>query len=43
MRLWLTGAFAAVSLITGRAVYLFGDNHQALVGARSRSACSPGS
>ncbi|MGN6217521.1 MAG: sensor histidine kinase [Solirubrobacterales bacterium] len=33
MRLWLTGAFAAVSLITGAAVYFFGDNHQALVGA----------
>ncbi len=33
MRLWLTGAFAAVSLITGAAVYLFGENHQALLGA----------
>ncbi|MGN6664831.1 MAG: sensor histidine kinase [Solirubrobacterales bacterium] len=33
MRLWLTGAFAAVSLITGAAVYFFGGNHQALVGA----------
>lgn len=33
MRLWLTGAFAAVSLITAAAVYLFGDNQQALVGA----------
>ncbi len=33
MRLWLTGAFAAVSLITALAVYLFGDNVQALVGA----------
>src|SRR6478672_6122976 len=31
MRLWLTGAFAAVSLITAGAVYLFGDNQQALV------------
>lgn len=33
MRLWLTGAFAAVSLITAAAVYFFGDNHQALIGA----------
>jgi signal transduction histidine kinase len=33
MRLWLTGAFAAVSMITTSAVYFFGDNHQALVGA----------
>jgi signal transduction histidine kinase len=33
MRLWLTGAFAAVSLITAAAVYLFGDNVQALIGA----------
>jgi len=33
MRLWLSGAFAAVSLITGTAVYLFGANHRALVGA----------
>ena len=33
MRLWLTGAFAAVSLITASAVYLFGDNVQALVAA----------
>jgi two-component system, OmpR family, sensor histidine kinase VicK len=33
MRLWLTGAFAAVSLITASAVYLFGDNQQALGGA----------
>ncbi len=40
MRLWLSGAFAAVSLITATAVYLFGDNHRALV-ARSSSACSP--
>ena len=31
MRLWLAGAFAAVSLITAFAVYLFGDNRQALV------------
>jgi signal transduction histidine kinase len=31
MRLWLTGAFAAVSLITAFAVYLFGDNRRALV------------
>ncbi len=30
MRLWLTAAFAAVSLITVAAVYLFGDNEQAL-------------
>ncbi len=33
MRLWLTGAFGVVSLITAGAVYLFGDNHQALIGA----------
>lgn len=33
MRLWLTGAFAAVSLITAAAVYLFGDNVQALIAA----------
>lgn len=33
MRLWLTTAFAAVSFITGGAVYFFGDNHQALIGA----------
>lgn len=33
MRLWLTAAFAAVSFITGGAVYFFGDNHQALIGA----------
>ncbi|HEY6551319.1 MAG TPA: histidine kinase dimerization/phospho-acceptor domain-containing protein, partial [Solirubrobacterales bacterium] len=31
MRLWLSGAFAAVSLITAFAVYLFGDNRRALV------------
>jgi len=31
MRLWLAGAFAAVSLITAFAVYLFGDNRRALV------------
>ena len=31
MRLWLAGAFAAVSLITAFAVYLFGDNRQALL------------
>ena len=31
MRLWLTGAFAAVSLITAVAVYLFGDDRRALV------------
>ena len=30
MRLWLAGAFAAVSLITAFAVYLFGDNRRAL-------------
>jgi len=30
MRVWLTGAFAAVSLITAFAVYLFGDNRRAL-------------
>jgi signal transduction histidine kinase len=33
MRLWLTAAFAAVSLITAGAVYFFGDNHQALIAA----------
>jgi two-component system, OmpR family, phosphate regulon sensor histidine kinase PhoR len=33
MRLWLTGAFAAVSLITGIAVYLFGDHGRALLAA----------
>jgi signal transduction histidine kinase len=33
MRLWLTGAFAAVCLITGAAVYAFGSNRQALIGA----------
>src|SRR4051794_14560907 len=33
MRLWLTGAFAAVSLITTATVYFFGDNHQALLAA----------
>jgi signal transduction histidine kinase len=33
MRLWLTAAFAAVSLITAGAVYLFGDNAKALVAA----------
>lgn len=33
MRLWMTGAFAAVSLITAAAVFFFGDNQQALVGA----------
>src|ERR1700709_1771681 len=31
MRLWLTGAFAAVSFITAATVYIFGDNQQALV------------
>lgn len=31
MRFWLAGAFAAVSLITAFAVYLFGDNRRALV------------
>jgi two-component system, OmpR family, sensor histidine kinase VicK len=31
MRLWLSGAFAVVSLITASAVYLIGDNRQALV------------
>jgi len=31
MRLWLTGAFAAVSLITAAAVDLFGDDRRALV------------
>jgi signal transduction histidine kinase len=30
MRLWLAGAFAAVSLITAAAVYIFGDNRRAL-------------
>src|SRR5919107_78576 len=33
MRLWLTAAFAAVSLITAAAVYFFGDNAQALIAA----------
>src|SRR5215470_9753513 len=33
MRLWLTASFAAVSLITAGAVYLFGDNSQALIAA----------
>src|SRR6201995_4510910 len=33
MRLWLTGAFAAVSLVTAATVYFFGDNHQALLAA----------
>jgi signal transduction histidine kinase len=33
MRLWLTAAFAAVSLITAAAVYLFGDKPQALIAA----------
>lgn len=33
MRLWLTAAFAAVSLITAAAVYTFGDNQQALIAA----------
>ena len=31
MRLWLTGAFGTVSLITAGSVYLFGDNQQALI------------
>ncbi len=33
MRLWLTAAFAAVSLITAAAVFFFGDNQQALAAA----------
>ena len=33
MRLWLTAAFAAVSLITAAAVYTFGDNQRALIAA----------
>jgi signal transduction histidine kinase len=33
IRLWLTGAFAAVSLITAAAVSFLGDNQQALVAA----------
>jgi signal transduction histidine kinase len=33
MRLWLTAAFAAVSLITAGAVYFFGDKPQALIAA----------
>jgi signal transduction histidine kinase len=33
MRLWLTAAFAAVSLITAAAVYTFGDKPEALVAA----------
>ena len=43
MRLWLTGAFAAVSLITAGVVYLFGDNRRALVLAAIGSASSPAS
>jgi signal transduction histidine kinase len=35
MRLWLTGAFAAVSLITAGSIFLFGDNHQALIASVS--------
>jgi len=31
MRWWLSGAFAAVSLITAFAVYLFGEKQRALV------------
>ena len=31
MRLWLAGAFAAVTLITAGVVYLFGDDRRALV------------
>jgi two-component system sensor histidine kinase VicK len=33
MRLWLAGTFAAVSLITAGALYLFGSNQRALIGA----------
>src|SRR3954452_23146375 len=33
IRLWLTAAFAAVSLITAAAVYLFGDKPGALIAA----------
>jgi signal transduction histidine kinase len=33
MRLWLAGAFAAVSLITAGAVYLFGDQPRAVLAA----------
>ncbi len=33
MRLWLAGAFAAVSLITAGVVYLFGDTPRAVLGA----------
>jgi signal transduction histidine kinase len=33
MRLWLAGAFAAVSLITAGVVYLFGDRPRAVLGA----------
>jgi signal transduction histidine kinase len=33
MRLWLTGAFTAVSLITASVVYLFGDRPRAVLGA----------
>jgi signal transduction histidine kinase len=33
MRLWLTGAFAAVSVITAGIVYFLGDNQQALIAA----------
>jgi signal transduction histidine kinase len=31
MRLWLTGAFAAVSFITAATVYIFGESQQALL------------
>lgn len=33
MRLWLAGAFAAVTLITAGVVYLFGDRPRAVLGA----------
>ncbi len=33
MRLWLAGAFAAVSLITAGAIYLLGDRPKAVLGA----------
>src|SRR3954454_19713511 len=33
IRLWLTAAFAAVSLITAAAVYFFGDKPHALIAA----------
>ncbi len=33
MRVWLTGAFGVVTLVTATAIYTFGDNAQALIAA----------